>query len=292
MKTETCEINQWQTLNNLNTLNSRLTYAFSSRYFGNMSFRYGDYEGVLNNRRRFTQALGINLEDIVAMNPVHKLNIGIVGTNDRGKGAFDLSSAVPSTDALITTIPGVALALNPADCAPIIITNNQTEFLALIHAGREGTNLGICQVVVSKLEKMGFDPRQFVVGIGPAIGCYAQDYIQTHNPDVWLPHLFIPQDCGADIVTERINHLEPPVYQIRANKPGIKIEMDMIEANIAQLQSVGILRDNIGASYLCTACNAKEQRTFSHRISSEYAGTFKAATYPEGRFMAVVQLNS
>lgn len=285
------EIERYKDLGALNLLDG-VNYAFSPRAFGNMAFPYGEMNEVIANRRRFLAAVGMELEDVVFMRPVHKVNIEIVGREDRGRGALEAATAIPSTDALITTEKGVALALNAADCAPVIITNKEAEFLALYHAGRDGTDLQIGSVVISRLKKMGFtDLDSFVVGMGPMISkcCYKQQYLQTHNPKLWRDYLIPEEGRQVSNNVERINSLEPPLYKI-TSKNSSRLRLDLVGVNWEQLVDAGIRHENISAASCCTACDAEKDLIFSHVVSSRYAGTPQSTAYPEGRFIAVAQL--
>lgn len=277
------EIHQFRTLRNLNQFQGQLTYAFSSARFGNMSFLYGGDE-VFANRRFFLQAVGIDLHNLVAMMPVHQTNIEVVGVKDRDKGSLDVKSAVPATDALITTEPNVALILNAADCSPVIITNDRADFVSLVHVGRDGANLGICQKVISRLQEMKFDPVNFIVGIGPTIECYQQSYLLTENPDEWLPYVFMSDEESKRIVVDNLGS-NPPKYKIHSSNSRF-INVDLVGYTIARLQESEVLINQIEASHSCTVCNAREGRLFSHTVSSQ-----NLQIYPEARFMTVVQIN-
>lgn len=290
LDTDRAEARRYQDLDTLNFLDG-VNYAFSPRSFGNMAFPYGDRDEIVANRRRFLAAAGINLEDVAFMLPVHKVNIEIVGKEDRGRGSLDKATVIPSTDALITTEKGVALALNAADCAPVIITNRKAEFLALYHAGRDGTDLQIGRLVISKLKEMGFaNPSDFVVGIGPVIGrcCYTQQYIQTHTPGLWIPYLHTESRNIHNV--ERINDTEPPLYRVRS-KDGSSLHLDLAAFNADQLVASGVRHENISVTGCCTACDARDGLMFSHVITSRNQGTPSASEFLEGRFMAVAQLN-
>ena len=184
------------------------------------------------------------------------------------------------------------MALNAADCAPVILTNRQAEFLALYHAGREGSDLQIGHLVITRLKRMGFtNLDDFVAGIGPAIGkcCYRQQYLQTHTPDPWLPYLSCG-DSNSTCIVERINNLEPPLYKVRAEDASSKLYLDINGFNRAQLITAGVLESNIAVSTCCTSCDAERDLIFSHVVSARYVSTQKASAFPEGRFMAVAIL--
>lgn len=280
-------LGRFQTLRSFDELGS-LTYAFSPRKFGNMSYSYGGYSQVLTNRLRFAQAASFPIENLVLMDPVHKVDIEVVFEKDKGRGLYSRQTAVPATDGLITTSTGVFLGINVADCLPVIISNRRAQFVALIHAGREGTDLGISQLAVSKLKSMGFDPRDMVVGIGPGISCYSLRFLQTFHPEDWLPFVGVDESSGREILVKRINNLKPPLHRISSDDPLGEIMVDLVGYNKKLLISQGIPERNIEASYLCTFCNGERQWLYSHTLSVKYSQTKDACLFPEGRFMAVV----
>lgn len=71
-------------------------------------------------------------------------------------------------DALVTTVPGLALEVVTADCVPILVASDFQ--VAAIHAGWRGLVAG---VIAATLERFG-DPAAATAWIGPAIGacCY------------------------------------------------------------------------------------------------------------------------
>ncbi|HEY6789537.1 MAG TPA: laccase domain-containing protein, partial [Trebonia sp.] len=87
----------------------------------NLGFHVGDDDkAVLENRRRAAAALGADLGDMVFCNQSHGRAVAVVTATDRGRGTLSLADAIDSTDALVTTEPGVALVVMVADCVPIV----------------------------------------------------------------------------------------------------------------------------------------------------------------------------
>ena len=65
----------------------------------NMSFSSGDDpRHVLENRRRYLSALHVVPEHIICCNQVHGVNVVQAGRADRGRGALERESAIPSCD--------------------------------------------------------------------------------------------------------------------------------------------------------------------------------------------------
>ena len=85
---------------------------------GNLGLHVGDVPSrVLANRARAATAIGATLEDLIVANQVHGADVAVFTEGDRGRGATSLDDA-PSVDALVTEVPGVALAILVADCVP------------------------------------------------------------------------------------------------------------------------------------------------------------------------------
>jgi len=135
----------------------------------NLSLSVGDDPArVLENRRRLAAALGARPADFVFARQVHGAGVRIVGEADRGSGAFSLDDAIADTDALVTTAPGVVLAILTADCVPIVLHDPVAGVLACVHAGWRGTVARVCAVAVAAMTSLGSRPRSVVAGLGPA----------------------------------------------------------------------------------------------------------------------------
>ncbi|MFC1637715.1 polyphenol oxidase family protein [Candidatus Margulisiibacteriota bacterium] len=117
------------------------------------------------------QKLLIRKEDLVSAEQIHADGIALVSAKDKG-------SQIPKVDALITAEKSVPLTVRTADCAPILIHDPVTEVLALVHAGRCGTELEITYKTVQKLKgAFGSEPKDLKVIVGPCIDkcCYPMD---------------------------------------------------------------------------------------------------------------------
>lgn len=136
----------------------------------NMSLTVGDDpECVLENRRRVAATFGASLDDFVYARQVHGAGVRVVGEQDRGRGTFGVDDTVPDTDALVTTTPGVVLAIMTADCVPIVLHDPVAGVLACVHSGWRGTVARIAAAAVAAMGKLGSRPADIVAGVGPAI---------------------------------------------------------------------------------------------------------------------------
>jgi len=271
----------------VNALNQikKLKYGFSTQRFGNMAFKYGEVSEVVKNRSGFTKAVGINLKNSVFMLPNHGKGIEIVDSSHKGRGAYGPGTSVGPADALITFEKGVALGLNSADCVPLIMTTKRADVLALVHAGRIGTDAKIAKTTIKKLKTFGIKVEDLIVGIGPAIqkSCYKLEYLETNNPYQWLPWVRSVLKT-AKVAIEETKDTDKQ-YKIRAQKG--KILVDIVGFNIEQLLDMGVKAENIDVTPVCALCLAKKGEIFSHFLSSQYK---KSNLFPEGRFMSIAQL--
>jgi purine-nucleoside/S-methyl-5'-thioadenosine phosphorylase / adenosine deaminase len=136
----------------------------------NLSLSVGDDPArVLENRRRLAAALRATPGDFVFARQVHGAVVRIVGEADRGSGAFSPDDAIPDVDALVTTSPGLVLAVLSADCVPIVLHDPVAGVLACVHSGWRGTVARICKAAVAAMESLGSRPSDILAGVGPAV---------------------------------------------------------------------------------------------------------------------------
>src|SRR5579863_969128 len=136
----------------------------------NLSLSVGDEPArVLENRRRLAAALDARPEDFVFARQVHAAGVRVVGDADRGSGAFTLDDAITDADALVTTTPGVVLAVLAADCVPIVLHDPVAGVLACVHAGWRGTVARAAAAAIAVMQSLGSRPADVIAAVGPAI---------------------------------------------------------------------------------------------------------------------------
>lgn len=145
------------------------------------SFNLGDHVGddpaaVAANRSRLAAALGLPADHVVWMNQVHSAHVEVVEGPSRK--AFD------ATDALVTAVPGLALAVVTADCVPVLMADARAGVIGAAHAGRVGAANG---VVLRTLEAM------------LALGAQARDVSVLLGPSVSGPNYEVPAEMAAEV---------------------------------------------------------------------------------------------
>ncbi|MGE3449699.1 MAG: peptidoglycan editing factor PgeF [Microbacteriaceae bacterium] len=224
----------------------------------NLGLHVGDRdEDVLTNRERVAAALDASLDDFVFCEQVHRPAVQVVGAEHRGRGSRWLSDAIPATDALVTTEPGIVLVVMIADCVPIVLHDPDAGVLACVHAGWGGTVRGVTTAAIETMTSLGAAPAAIVAGIGPAI-----------HPDRY--------QVGADVVElaeaafgERTSEV------VRPDGTG-KWTFDLWRANALQLADAGVPDAQVHLAALGTGPGSD---FFSHRFEA-----------PCGRFAAVARL--
>lgn len=129
------------------------------------SFNLGDHVGddpaaVAANRERLEREIGVEPGHVVWMEQIHSRNVTVVD----GPHA----EPVEATDALVTAVPGVALAVLTADCVPILLSDDEAGVLAAVHAGRVGARIGIVPAVIDTMRELGARPERIGAFLGPA----------------------------------------------------------------------------------------------------------------------------
>ncbi|HHY38272.1 MAG TPA: peptidoglycan editing factor PgeF [Clostridia bacterium] len=211
-----------------------------------MGLSVGDEpRAVLRNREAFLRVLGFDVNDIVSSQQVHQDGVYVVLKGDRGRGATDRKTSIPSKDALITRESRLPLMMYFADCVPVFIFDLHCPAVGIVHSGREGTLRGVVLRAVEKMNaNFGSAPKDCHAAIGPSIRgcCYAVD-------DRIMDRAMAITDGGLSI---------HPL----ANAPG-KYSLDLAEVNRLLLVKAGLPQDHIHDIGLCTSC--RQDLFYSHQ---------------------------
>lgn len=223
---------------------------FSNKNDGNMSFYAGkEREVSYENRKRFFQERSVDLSRAIFLQQTHSNHILVVGEGDAGRGSKSHTDALLGADAFITNIPGIALCVQVADCASVLLFDSVHRVTAAVHSGWRGTLQNIVGETVLKMnEVFGSEGRDIQAWIGPAIG----------------GSCFIIDHRIADPVREK-------------SFDGLSIEgthWDIAMACRGQLIEKGLRREHIYMSGECTVCG--KDIFFSYKREGDHAGRMLA----------------
>ncbi|HEU4900367.1 MAG TPA: peptidoglycan editing factor PgeF [Actinomycetota bacterium] len=133
-----------------------------------------DLRRVLANRRRVATVLGLAGHSWALARQVHGTEVARVEVGRLGQGPPEAKPTVGEADGLVTTDPGVVLAVLTADCAPVLLADPGAQVVGAVHAGWRGLAAGVVEAGVAAMAELGADPGAVVGLVGPAAGgcCY------------------------------------------------------------------------------------------------------------------------
>jgi YfiH family protein len=233
-----------------------LRHGFSTRHGGvsplpdcslNLSHVPWDKrDRVKENRRRFLAALGLPAVPLATLRQVHSDRLHIIRDDPAG-GNPGLEG-----DALATERVGIALAVQVADCYPLLIVDPENRAIAAIHAGWRGVLARIVSKAIrSLLLAFHSDSSRLLVAIGPGIGpcCMEVGPEVTASFDAAYPG----------------NRLWAP----HPGRPGKRL-LDLPAAMEIQLREGGVLPAHVFDLNACTRCRNDE--FFSYRADGPRSG--------------------
>jgi len=118
-----------------------------------------DPEAVAENRSRLATRVDVPHDQLVFMHQVHGAEVVVA---EPTVGPVD-------ADALVTTRPGLPLVVLVADCVPVVFRSSDPPVVAVAHAGRRGLVARVVPATVEVMRKLGANPANMKVFIGPSI---------------------------------------------------------------------------------------------------------------------------
>ena len=118
---------------------------------------------ILKNLKIVSNKINTKSNKIVLLNQVHSNKFYYISKNSR------LNNNKFEGDALITNKRNLPIAVLTADCAPILIYDEDKKMIAAIHAGWKGAYKGIVKKVIKFMIKKDCSPKNITVAIGPCI---------------------------------------------------------------------------------------------------------------------------
>ncbi|MCI0339230.1 MAG: peptidoglycan editing factor PgeF [Acidobacteria bacterium] len=222
------------------------------------NFRQDERENVIENRRRFLDALGASDWQLVTAKQIHSAVVRPV------LDAEDAQTEPTACDALTAKTEGILLAVQTADCLPVLIADERNRAFAAVHAGWRGTLAGIVAHTVEQMQ-MGYDSR-------------AEDLRAAFGPVI--------RSCcfevGPEVLAQFRDSYTYAEELISRRQEDGKAYLDLIYANRRQLLDCGVQAERIYDCGLCTVC--RNDLFFSYRREN-------GAENPVGRLMGVIGTN-
>jgi YfiH family protein len=205
--------------------------------------------------RQLAAELGVAPAKMFRPKQVHGDAVFVVPTGEVAPG----EGACGVADIIMTSNPDSAVAVQAADCVPLLFFDPVNGAVAAAHAGWRGTAAGVARSTTRAMaDRFGSRPADLIVAIGPSIGpcCYrvGEELLGAFGPEGrrWFYHL-----AGGWM-------------------------LNLWNANRDQLVEAGLKSEHVHVAELCTAMHPDVFDSF--RRDATAAGRLAAAIRPQTRF--------
>lgn len=125
--------------------------------------------------QQVASAIGVDAGELVRMRQVHGASVVVVRrrkgeASPAGAAGSGEGGGLPEADILLAQDPAMAIAIQTADCVPILIADKRTGAVAAVHAGWRGLAARVPMVAVDALAReFRSRPEDLIAAVGPSI---------------------------------------------------------------------------------------------------------------------------
>ncbi|MCC7416484.1 MAG: laccase domain-containing protein [Acidobacteria bacterium] len=224
-------------------------------------------------------AAGVETSCLVRVHQVHGAGILVRRAGAEPPQVDSTASGRPQADIIVSNDGGLALAVQTADCVPLLIADPRTGAAAAVHAGWRGLAVCAPRLAVEALARE-FDSRaaDLIAAIGPSIGACCYEV----GPDVRAA--FERAGCGGEAgdwfsEAPQPDSTNPSMRGLTAARRPNRWFFDAAAAARHQLLAAGVPATGIHSAGLCTASHAS---LCSYRRDAAHAGRMAAVIRPQG----------
>ena len=194
-----------------------------------------DAASVRENRSRAMAAMALPADALRTVSQVHGTTVLRAAAREAGRGRAE-------ADGLVASVPGIALGVLTADCAPVLFADPDARVIGAAHAGWRGALAGVLAATVEAMEALGAARARITAAVGPCIGQASYEV----GPDFAAP--FVADDAGNR------QWFSPPNA---AGRP--RFDLEAYAAN--RLRALGLAAVSVTGADTC----ADRARFFSYR---------------------------
>jgi YfiH family protein len=121
-----------------------------------------DLVNVRENRARAMDRLGLTGDALRTVFQVHSSRVVTIDATALEEPRFE-------GDGLATRLPGVALGVLTADCAPVLFADGEAGVIGAAHAGWRGARGGVVEATVAAMVALGARRSRILAAVGPCI---------------------------------------------------------------------------------------------------------------------------
>lgn len=117
---------------------------------------------VAENRARMAEAVGARSDYLLTCYQIHSPEV-VTAMQPWAP------EARPRADAIVTRVPGLAIAVSTADCGPVLFADARARVVGAAHAGWRGAFTGVLEATLAAMERCGANRSDIVAALGPII---------------------------------------------------------------------------------------------------------------------------
>ena len=216
-------------------------------------------EEVKNNFETLGNEFNFDVKNICRPMQTHTNKVEKIEDGDEGI----FIQKYNNVDGLTTNKENKVLMLGFADCTPLLFYDPIKNVIANIHSGWKGTLQSIGVKAVEKLQK--------------EYNCEAKNIICCIGPHIRKCHFEVDKDV-RDMFYENFKNLDCLEQIISYNNRSKKYCINTTKINQQILQNIGLKKENIIDSNICTVCNA------------DICHSFRAEKEESGRSVSIIEL--
>jgi polyphenol oxidase len=129
---------------------------------------------VAENRRRVLAGLAMPEGELLTCYQIHSATALTVTEPWTPETA-------PEADGMATNVPGLALGILTADCAPVLFADDKAGVIGAAHAGWQGAFKGVMEATLAEMVKLGASCEDVKVAVGPCISAESYEV----GPEFW-----------------------------------------------------------------------------------------------------------
>ena len=119
-------------------------------------------EVIENRRRALAQLTDQPAARLLTLYQIHSASVVTVTR------PWEIGQA-PQADAMVTNVPGLALGILTADCAPVLLVDTRARVIGAAHAGWKGALGGVTDAAIGAMESLGANRGDISAAVGPCI---------------------------------------------------------------------------------------------------------------------------
>jgi purine-nucleoside/S-methyl-5'-thioadenosine phosphorylase / adenosine deaminase len=227
--------------------------AHAAHFLTTRLWQLGSPSASVDQRwQEIAQAIDVGPTRLARVRQVHgAATVVRRGDNDASRPEADIA------DIIVSDASTWALAIQTADCLPLLVADRRTGAVAAAHAGWRGLALSVPVVTVESLgSEFGSRPADLIVAIGPAIGacCYevGEDVRARFEEGAFGP----AQMARWFMIDARASPGNPSMPSLPSRHRAHHWFFDLWQAARDQLEWAGVPADQIWVAGLCTASHA------------------------------------